>query len=200
MSEPTVHVVDDDDAIRDSLAFLLESAGLEARTYDSAGALLTRVSELEPGCILTDIRMPGMSGLELVRELKQQGVALPIIVMTGHADVPLAIETMKAGVVDFIEKPFDDELLLGSIRGAVSKGLEVAEHEQERLAVRERLASLSPRERDVLDGLVAGHPNKIIAFNLGISPRTVEIYRANLMTKMLARSLSDLVRMSMIAA
>jgi two-component system response regulator FixJ len=200
MSEPTVHVVDDDDAMRDSLAFLLEAAGLEARTYDSAGALLTRVSDLEPGCILTDIRMPGMSGLELVRELKQQGVALPIIVMTGHADVPLAIETMKAGVVDFIEKPFDDELLLGAIRGAVSKGLEVAEHEQERAAVRERLASLSPRERDVLDGLVAGHPNKIIAFNLGISPRTVEIYRANLMTKMLARSLSDLVRMSMIVA
>lgn len=200
MSEPTVHVVDDDDAMRDSLAFLLEATGLEARTYDSAAALLTRVSELEPGCILTDIRMPGMSGLELVRELKSQGVALPIIVMTGHADVPLAIETMKAGVVDFIEKPFDDELLLGAIRGAVSKGLEVAEHEQERSAVQERLASLSPRERDVLNGLIAGHPNKIIAFNLGISPRTVEIYRANLMTKMQARSLSDLVRMSMIVA
>ncbi|HYD04962.1 MAG TPA: response regulator FixJ [Reyranella sp.] len=198
MSEPVVHVVDDDAAMRDSLSFLLEAAGMQARTYDSALALLDRMDVLEPGCILTDVRMPEMSGLDLVRRLKALNVAMPIVIMTGHADVPLAIEAMKAGVVDFLEKPFDDEALLSALRAALAQGQEARAEAQEQAAIRARIDSLSPRERDVLDGLVAGRANKVIAFDLGISPRTVEIYRANLMTKMQAGSLSELVRMALL--
>lgn len=194
-----VHVVDDDAAIRDSLSFLMETADIPARTYDSALALLDRVDRLEPGCILTDVRMPEMNGLEMARRLSELGVRHPVIVMTGHADVPLAIEAMRAGVQDFIEKPFDDEALLTSIRSALAVGAEAREQEGQDSELRTRLASLSPRERQVLDGLVAGQANKVIAYDLGLSPRTVEVYRANVMTKMQARSLSELVRMSMVA-
>jgi two-component system, LuxR family, response regulator FixJ len=194
-----VHVVDDDPAIRDSLSFLLETADIPARTYESAPALLARVDRLEPGCILTDVRMPEMNGLEMVRRLAELGVRHPVIVMTGHADVPLAIEAMRAGVRDFIEKPFDDEALLSSIRSALALGAEALEQEGQGSELRTRLDSLSPRERQVLDGLVAGQANKVIAYDLGLSPRTVEVYRANVMTKMQARSLSELVRMSMVA-
>lgn len=199
MAEAVVHVIDDDEAMRDSLAFLLDTAGIEARTYESAVAFLDRVPDLEPGCILTDVRMPGINGLELIERLKARGVGLPVVVMTGHADVPLAIQAMKAGVVDFIEKPFEDEVLLGALRAALAQAEGASARAAELAGIRAKLESLSPRERDVLEGLVAGRPNKVIAFDLGISPRTVEIYRANLMTKMGAGSLSELVRMRLAA-
>lgn len=197
-TEPIVHVVDDDPAVRDSLAFLLDTAGLVSRSYASAPELLAAVDGLAPGCIVTDVRMPDMSGLEMVRRLSDLGVRHPVIVMTGHADVPLAIEAVRAGVKDFIEKPFDDEALLAAIREALADGAEAQARESQDAAVRERLDSLSTRERQVLDCLVAGQANKVIAYDLGISPRTVEVYRANVMTKMQARSLSELVRMSIL--
>lgn len=197
-NEPVVHIVDDDAAIRDSLAFLLDTANVVSRTYESAAALLARAPNLEPGCIVTDVRMPEMNGLEMVRRLAEIGVRHPVIVMTGHADVPLAIEAVRAGVKDFIEKPFDDDALLASIRAAIAGQAQAAEQAGRDTELRERLASLSSRERQVLDGLVAGHANKVIAFDLEISPRTVEVYRANVMTKMQARSLSELVRMTIL--
>lgn len=197
-NEPVVHIVDDDAAIRDSLAFLLDTANLVSRTYESAAALLAHAAQLEPGCIVTDVRMPDMNGLEMVRRLAEIGVRHPVIVMTGHADVPLAIEAVRAGVKDFIEKPFDDDALLASIRGAIADQAQAAEHAGRDTELRDRLASLSSRERQVLDGLVAGQANKVIAYDLEISPRTVEVYRANVMTKMQARSLSELVRMTIL--
>jgi two-component system, LuxR family, response regulator FixJ len=197
-NEPVVHVVDDDAAIRDSLAFLLDTANLVSRTYESAAALLAHAANLEPGCILTDVRMPDMNGLEMVRRLAEIGVCQPVIVMTGHADVPLAIEAVRAGVKDFIEKPFDDDALLASIRAAIADQAQTAEQAGRDAELRDRLASLSSRERQVLDGLVAGQANKVIAYDLEISPRTVEVYRANVMTKMQARSLSELVRMTIL--
>jgi len=199
VSDPTVHVIDDDEAMRDSLSFLLDTADLKARTYDSAPAFLSRAQELEPGCIVTDIRMPEMSGLDLVRRLKELGVALPVIVITGHGDVPLAVEAMKAGVIDFLEKPFDDEVLLRAVRAALDSQSQASEHDAEKRRFEAMLESLSPREREVLKGVVAGKPNKIIAYDLGISPRTVEVYRANVMTKTQASSLSELVRMALLA-
>ena len=197
MIDNVVHVIDDDHAMRDSLSFLLESADLPAKTYESAIAFLDHLADLEPGCIVTDVRMPEMSGLELVQKLKGMGVTLPVIVITGHADVPLAIEAMKSGVHDFIEKPFDDEALLSAIRAALAQAQDQQRRDVELSGIRARLDSLSTREREVLQGLVAGHANKVIAFDLGISPRTVEIYRANVMTKMQAASLSELVRMTL---
>ncbi|HWM48222.1 MAG TPA: response regulator FixJ [Xanthobacteraceae bacterium] len=195
----TVHVIDDDDALRDSLGFLLASAGIEAQTYDSATSFLAALPRDAHGCVITDVRMPGMSGIELLRELKSVAPAMPVIVITGHGDVPLAVEAMKLGALDFIEKPFDDEALLASVRNALGRHEQDAKREAERANVIERLEGLSARERQVLDGLVLGHANKVIAFDLGISPRTVEIYRANVMTKMEASSLSDLVRMALAA-
>jgi two-component system response regulator FixJ len=194
--EPVVHVIDDDDAVRDSIAFLLESAGMVARTYPSAVAFL-EAADLASGCVVTDVRMPEMSGIELVRRLKADGHRDPVIVITGHADVPLAIEAMKAGVADFIEKPFDDEVLLGAIRTAVQDRGAPDQVDAEAAEAARRLATLSVREREVLEGLVAGRANKVIAFDLEISPRTVEVYRANVMTKMGAGSLSELVRMAL---
>lgn len=194
-----VHVIDDDPAVRDSLSFLLETASLETRVYDSAIAFLEALPEVTSGCVVTDVRMPEMTGIELVRRLKAQGFTLPIIMITGHADVPLAVEAMKAGVADFIEKPFNDDILLAAIATALRSGEEGRRGAAEVAEITGRLMSLSGREREVLDGLVAGHANKVIAFDLGISPRTVEIYRANVMTKMKAASLSELVRMAMLA-
>ncbi|HEX8380803.1 MAG TPA: response regulator FixJ [Allosphingosinicella sp.] len=199
MNEGTVHVVDDDEAMRHSLAFLLETAGHEVRTYASAIEFLEAVPGMERGCIVTDVRMPGLSGLELVERLHEMGVTDPVIVITGHGDVPLAVHAMKAGVSDFIEKPFAEEALLSSIRAALAKGSGTRAEEEGRRLILERIEALSERERQVLDGLVEGKPNKIIAFDLGISARTVEIYRANLMTKMQAGSLSELVRMVLLA-
>lgn len=198
-NEAVVHVIDDDEAIRESLAFLLESAELEVRTYDSANAFLEALPHDVHGCVVTDIRMPGVSGIELLRQLRTMGVALPVIVITGHADVPLAVEAMKSGAIDFIEKPFDDDSFLSTIRSALRRHEKDSRREAERSEIHSRLAALSGRERQVLEGLVAGYPNKTIAFDLGISARTVEIYRANVMTKMQATSLSDLVRMALVA-
>lgn len=194
-----VHVIDDDPAVRDSLAFLLETADLQTRLYDSAISFLEALTDGASGCVVTDVRMPEMTGIELVRRLKAQGFALPIIMITGHADVPLAVEAMKAGVADFIEKPFNDDVLLMAITTALRSGEEGRRGAAETAEINARMDSLSGREREVLGGLVAGHANKVIAFDLGISPRTVEIYRANVMTKMKAASLSELVRMAMLA-
>ncbi|HEV2043858.1 MAG TPA: response regulator FixJ [Sphingomicrobium sp.] len=197
--EPVVHVIDDDEAARKSLAFLLDCAGLAVRSYESAAEFLRAVPTLEPGCIITDVRMPEMSGVELIGRLKALAVPDPVIVITGHADVPLAIQAMKAGVADFLEKPFSDDAILGAVRSALARRTDVnqAKAERERFIV--LLETLSPREREVLDGLVEGRANKVIAFDLGISARTVEVYRANVMTKMTAGSLSELVRMVTIA-
>jgi two-component system response regulator FixJ len=194
---PIVHIVDDDAAVRQSLAFLLGSAGLAVRLYDSATAFLAGLPDVTGGCLITDLRMPGMTGLQLLNELRARSCGLPAIVVTGHGDVPLAVEAMKAGATDFIEKPFDQEAILNAVRGALERG--TGHHSSEGPVIAARLASLSERERQVLDGLIAGHPNKTIAHDLGISPRTVEVYRANLMTKMAARSLSELIRMAILA-
>ena len=198
-SDATVHVIDDDEAARHSLAFLLASAKIDVKTYESATAFLNSMADIKSGCIITDVRMPGMSGIDLLRKLNELGVAVPVIVVTGHGDVPLAVEAMKIGAADFLEKPFDDEVLLASVRSAFARQEGKDKHRAERTEIESRLAALSNRERDVLHGLVRGLANKQIAFDLGISPRTVEIYRANLMTKMQASSLSDLVRMALIA-
>jgi two-component system, LuxR family, response regulator FixJ len=196
MSDPKAHIIDDDDAVRDALGFLLSTADVPYESYASPEAFL-EVCHPAKGCVITDIRMPGMTGLQLVRRLQEMGVTLPVIVMTGHGDVPLAVEAMKAGVVDFFEKPFDDEQILEAVRGAMALSGQGEARETERAAIIERIASLSGREREVLDGLLAGKANKVIAHDLDISPRTVEIYRANLMTKMQAKSLSELVRIAL---
>ena len=197
--EPVVHVIDDDEAARQSLAFLLDCAGLSVRSYESAAAFLEAVPTMEQGCIITDVRMPGMSGVELIGCLKALAVADPVIVITGHADVPLAIQAMKAGVADFLEKPFSDDAILGAVRSALARRTDVNQAKAERDRFVALLETLSQREREVLDGLVEGRANKVIAFDLGISARTVEVYRANVMTKMKAGSLSELVRMVTIA-
>jgi two-component system response regulator FixJ len=198
-SEPAiVHVIDDDEALRESLAFLLRTADIEAKSYASAAAFLDALPLKGLTCIITDVRMPGLSGIDLLRRVKELGIEVPVIVITGHGDVPLAVEAMRFGAVDFLEKPFDDEILLQSVRAALRQQAGAAKRQSERAEIEGRLAALSPRERDVLGGLVAGRANKQIAFDLGISPRTVEIYRANLMDKMQAGSLSDLVRMALI--
>jgi len=195
--EGIVHVIDDDEAMRESLAFLLKSAKVKAEVHESATAFLERLPELDGGCIVTDVRMPGISGMDLLRRLREMKVAMPVIIITGHGDIPLAVEAMKYGAADFLEKPFDDELLLSAVRGALSDQASDQELMAQRKSIEQRLAKLSARERQVLDGLIAGHPNKSIAHDLGISPRTIEIYRANVMTKMEAASLSDLVRMAL---
>ena len=197
--EPLVHIIDDDDAARESLAFLLGTAGVAVRTYESAVAFMEALPPVRAGCVVTDVRMPGMTGMELLQRLRERGIGLPVIVITGHGDVPLAVEAMKLGAADFIEKPFDDEVLLASVKTALDKRLEDRERDAKRIEIKEKFTALSPRERQVLDGLIAGNPNKTIAFDLGISPRTVEVYRANLMTKMDASSLSELVRLALLA-
>ena len=198
-SNPVVHVIDDDEAARQSLTFLLGTSQFVARAHESAKAFLDALPAIESGCIVTDVRMPQMSGIELLRKLKSSGSDLPVIVMTGHGDISLAVEAMKEGAADFLEKPYDDEALLKAVRAALDRYTRDAKREAEKSQIRERLALLSQREREVLEGLIAGHANKVIAANLEISPRTVEIYRAHVMTKMAADSLSDLVRMSLIA-
>ena len=198
-TKPAVYVVDDDAAVRDALAFSLTTADLEPHTFDSAAALLAAMP-LAPGCIVTDVRMPEMNGIDLVRRLRQLDCALPVVVITGHADVPLAIEAMKAGVAEFLEKPFDDDVLIGVVQRLLEEQVPMQRELAEKEDLRRRLSELSARERDVLDGLMAGRANKVIAYDLGISPRTVEVYRANLMKKMAARSLSELVRMALAAS
>ena len=198
-ADAVVYVIDDDEAVRDSLRFLLNTAGLVAQTYESATSFLNHLPRVKAGCIVTDVRMPGLSGLDLLRRLKELHSAVPVIVITGHGDVPLAVEAMKSGAADFLEKPFNDEALLAAVNVALRDQGASAKRDADRVGVMDRLATLTARERQVLEGLVAGHPNKTIAFDHGISPRTVEIYRANVMSKMQATSLSDLVRMALIA-
>jgi two-component system response regulator FixJ len=189
-----VYLIDDDAAMRDSLSFLLSTQGLAVETYESPLAFLRVAAGLKGGCIVTDLRMPEMTGLQLVRQLKDTGILLPVIVITGHGDVPLAVEAMKAGVVDFIEKPFSDEVILASIKVALARAETQTRDEAERGEALARIATLTGREREVMAALVAGRANKVIADDLGISARTVEIYRANVMAKMQAASLSELVR------
>jgi two-component system response regulator FixJ len=198
-SSAIVHLIDDDEAVRQALAFLLATAGHAVRVYDSAAAFLDAAPRGQGGCIVSDVRMPGIDGLALLRRLKELGVTLPVVIMTGHGDVPLAVEAMKAGAVDFIEKPFDDEVLLSAIRIALSQQEESGQRDGDVSRIRDRILSLSERERQVLAGLVAGHPNKTIAYDLQLSPRTVEVHRANLMIKMGASSLSELVRMALLS-
>jgi two-component system, LuxR family, response regulator FixJ len=191
--EGTIYVVDDDDAVRDSLALLLEAAGLRVEAFAGAAEALRRCRVERPACVVTDVRMPGMDGLELQRQLSRLHAQLPVIVITGHGDVPLAVQAMKAGALDFIEKPFSDQVILASIEAAVTRGRRGAA-----AAVTgkfgEHLARLTPRERDVFHQLIVGNPNKVIAHNLSISARTVEIHRARVMEKMEVRSLPELVR------
>lgn len=195
-----VYVIDDDESARHSLEFLLDVAGIRVRSFASADAFLQAAPPLAGACVVTDVRMPGMSGIELAEELKRRGAVAPVIVITGHADVPLAIQAMKAGVADFIEKPFDDAVMLGAIDKAFAQHAGEEAAAAERQTVLERMAALSRRERDVMEGLVAGKAYKAIGFDLDISPRTVEVYRANLMMKMQAKTLSDLVRMATIVS
>ena len=199
MQPEIVYVVDDDEAVRHSLEFLLKTAGLEVRSFGLPEAFLKILPDAKSGCVITDLRMPGISGIDLLRRVKDSGVDMPVIVVTGHGDIAVAVEAMKLGAIEFLEKPFDDELLLEAVRNALRKEASSAKQKAELSDIHQKLAALSNRERQVLEGLVAGNANKVIAFDLGISPRTVEIYRANLMTKMAANSLSDLVRMAMTA-
>ena len=199
MRDFVVHVIDDDHAARDALRFLLEAAKLPVRAYESAEQFLDQLSRIEPGCIVTDVRMPGLSGIDLLERLRSAAVKLPVIVITGHGDISLAVEAMKLGAIDFFEKPYDDNALIASIKNALTKHDEEAQRDDAHSEIRGRLDELSARERQVLEGLVAGQPNKNIAADLEISPRTVEIYRANVMTKMKASSLSELVRMALVS-
>ena len=192
-----IHIIDDDPAARDSLQFLLQASSLDVRIHESALSFLSNSDRKQSGCIVTDVKMPGMTGIDLLHRLKELAIDLPVIVMTGHGDVPLAVEAMKSGAIDFIEKPFSEERILAAISAAMNVSQKTNATKTERAMIEERVASLSHRERQVLAGLVAGEPNKVIASNLGISPRTVEIYRANVMTKMTAGSLSELVRMAL---
>jgi two-component system response regulator FixJ len=198
-AQPVVHIIDDDEGLRESLAFLLRSAALEVRSFESAKAFLDALPRAVPGCVITDVRMPDMSGIELLRRLKELTLGVPVIVITGHGDIALAVEAMKMGAADFFEKPFDDDLLVASVRAALRQREDQTKRGAERAEIEHRISTLSPREKDVLAGLIEGRANKQIAFDLGISPRTVEIYRANLMNKMEANSLSDLVRMALIS-
>ena len=199
LGQRVVHLVDDDAAIRRSVGFMLKTSGHQVQSYESGAELLKSGSQLEPGCILLDIRMPEMDGLQVQQALQERGVSLPVIIMTGHGDVALAVKAMKAGAVDLIEKPFAKDSLLSSLEEAfrlISR--KEATHDRRRDA-EVRLQALTARERDVLDGLARGLPNKTIAYDLGISPRTVEIHRANLMTKLGVRSLSEALRIAFAA-
>jgi two-component system response regulator FixJ len=199
MADASVHIIDDDEAVRVSIGFVLEMADITSATYGSAREFLAVAGALTSGCVITDVRMPEINGLELVRELKGRGVGLPIIMITGHGDVPLAVEAMRSGVFDFIEKPFDDQVLLRAVRTALQTQTDADGADLERRRLAQMLSALSGREKDVLRGVIAGKMNKVIAFDLGISARTVEVYRANLMNKMHASSLSELVRMALLA-
>ena len=198
MSDDYVYVVDDDADIRDSMRLLLEVAGFKVRCFTSARHFLAD-DHPKHGCLITDVRMPDMSGLDLQVEVTRRHIGLPVIIITGHGDVPLAVQAMKAGAIDFLEKPFDDDLMLASVRRAMEVGSQARSRSAESQAAKELLSSLTPRERSVLDKLVQGRSNKIVAHELGISPRTVEIHRAHIMTKMEASSLSDLVRLVLAA-
>ncbi len=197
-----IHVIDDDDAVRESLAFLLSTAGHVVHEHASARLFVEAGlpgADPSASCIITDVRMPDMTGIDLLQHLKEKGSSVPVIVVTGHGDVPLAVEAMKLGAADFLEKPFDDVAILDTVKSALDRRQKTNQHDAMRGQVVDRISGLSQRERQVLECLVAGQANKTIAYELGISPRTVEVYRANVMTKMKAQSLSELVRMALLA-
>jgi two-component system, LuxR family, response regulator FixJ len=195
----TVHVVDDDPAVRRSLERLLDAAGFHVVSYQSPAAFLNAASGLSAGCVLLDIRMPGVDGLEVQARLNRLRVNLPVIVMTGHGDVPSAVRAMKAGAVDFLEKPFDDETLLNAIGGAFAKASRLIGGDREAVRAAQRIATLSPREREVLDALLAGRQNKVIAFDLNISVRTVEVHRARMMERLGTKQFADAIRLAVMA-
>ena len=197
--DPTVFIVDDDAAIRFAMQALMDSVNLNHEIFASADEFLEKISGQRPGCLVLDIRMPGLGGLELQEELIKRGNTLPIIFITGHGDVPMAVEAMQKGAVDFIQKPFRDQELLDRVREALATDEERREEQQLHAKVNERLSRLTNREREVFDLVVTGKPNKVIAYELGVSQRTVEIHRARVMEKMQARSLADLVKMHMTA-
>jgi two-component system, LuxR family, response regulator FixJ len=192
-----VYVIDDDEAMRDSLNFLLDSSGFEVTLFENAQQFLDTLSALAFGCVVSDVRMPGIDGIELLKRMKALDSLFPIVVMTGHGDVPLAVEAMKLGAVDFLEKPFEDDRLIGMVETAIHQAETAVKSEAITHDIAARIATLSPRERQVMDGLIAGLSNKLIAREYDISPRTIEVYRANVMTKMQANSLSELVRLAM---
>lgn len=192
-----VYVIDDDAAMRDSLNFLLDAADFDVTLFDNAMKFLDAFASLDFGCVVSDVRMPGIDGIELLKRMKALNSRFPIVIITGHGDVPLAVEAMKLGAVDFLEKPFEDDRVIGMIDGAIRQGEPAAKDEAVTRALAARIGSLSPRERQVMEGLIAGLSNKLIARDYDISPRTIEVYRANVMTKMQANSLSELVRLAM---
>jgi len=194
-----VHVIDDDEAMRDSLAFLLGAASLDVTGHASAEGFLEVLPGTPPGCVVTDARMPGLSGIDLLLRLQEIDDTLPVIVITGHSDVPMAVKALKAGAFDFIEKPFDDSKMIQTVRDALAYRSDAERRKHSREAAAGLIEALTARERQVFDGLVAGRPNKVIAHDLGISARTVEIYRANVMSKLDASSLSDVVRIAFVA-
>ena len=196
--DATIHVIDDDPAIRDSLSLLLTTEGHEVRTYESARGFLDAIGEGDNGCVVTDVRMPGLSGLDLVETMRKRHISMPIIVITGHADVPLAVQAMKQGAVDFFEKPFDEDALLASIQQVLRWKNDDAARKAKAQSILLKLATLTRRENEVLAGLLKGQLNKIIAHELGISVRTVEVHRAMVMAKMGARSLPELVQMALV--
>ena len=196
-SKVKVYVIDDDEAMRDSLNFLLDSAGLEVTLFETAQHFLDALPGLDFGCVVSDVRMPGVDGIELLKRMKAGQSRFPILIMTGHGDVPLAVEAMKLGAVDFLEKPFEDDRLTSMIEAAICRAEPAAKDDAVTQDIAARIATLSPRERQVMEGLIAGLSNKLIARDYDISPRTIEVYRANVMTKMQAGSLSELVRLAM---
>ena len=195
MPDPVVYVIDDDDAVRDSIALLLSSFGHRVRAYANAQEFLSDIDEGAGGCVVTDIRMPGASGIDLLAHLKEKHHSLPVILITGHGDIPLAVQAMKLGASDFLEKPFQEDQLPDAVARALAQRGAVSQ--EETLEARAKVASLSQRERQTLEALIKGHPNKVIAHQLGISPRTVEIHRANLMTKLGASNLPEVVRIAL---
>ncbi len=192
-----VYVIDDDKAVRESLHFLLDSAGFEVFLFESAVRFLDALPRLAFGCVVSDVRMPEIDGIELLKRIKGGHSGFPVLIMTGHGDVPLAVEAMKLGAIDFLEKPFEDDRLIAMIEAAIRQAEPAAKSEAVTQEIVARIATLSPRERQVMDGLIAGSSNKLIAREHDISPRTIEVYRANVMTKMQAGSLSELVRLAM---
>lgn len=196
VSDATVHIVDDDDAVRDSLSLLLQTVGLATRTYASAGEFLEAYAPGDVSCLVADIRMPGLSGLELQQELLERHIDIPIIFITGHGDVPMAVKAMKAGAVDFIQKPFRDQDLLDRIHQALQQARSARNTKLEAMTIQERFSALTPRECEVMEMVVKGCANKVIAMDLGVSQRTVELHRARVMQKMGVRSLAELVRMT----
>ncbi len=199
MTDFPIYLIDDDESVRRSVGFMLKTSGYIVEDFVSGVDFLSRVKHLAPGCILLDIRMPDKDGLQVQAELNERGVAFPIVIMTGHGDIDMAVKAMKGGATDFIEKPFEKVQLVGALKQAAHRLADDERHHARRNEAQLLLNALTPREQDVLDGLVKGHPNKTIGYDLGISPRTVEIHRANLMQKVAVHTLSDLLRIAFAA-